>query len=174
MKKLHARELSRNQAILRFDIIPQHNWPSEQCLLHIRVFFGMKTKSPCFDLFIRWLIKQITNTYQNHFSRSYENRSNNNCTECVSFLTFKKLYDLLIIIIVPLGDVKRKVNHNISSGFLQECLKFFCFLPYICFKLIIIKGKGYYLNPRIKWNHNRYIVQFVSTPWLISWNSLGN
>ena len=29
-----------------------------------------KTKSPCSDLFIHWLIKQITNTYQNHFSRS--------------------------------------------------------------------------------------------------------
>ena len=26
----------------------------------------------------------------------------------------------------------------------------------------------YYLNPRIKLNHNKYIVQFVSTPWLIS------
>ena len=35
-----------------------------------------KAKSPCFDLFIHWLIKQITNTYRNHFSRSYENRSN--------------------------------------------------------------------------------------------------
>ena len=38
-------------------------------------FSGGKTKRPCFDLFIHWLIKQITNTYQNHFSRSYENRS---------------------------------------------------------------------------------------------------
>ena len=40
------------------------------------VFFGGKTKSPCFDLFIHWLIKQITNIYRIHFSRSYENRSN--------------------------------------------------------------------------------------------------
>ena len=38
-------------------------------------FFGGKTKSPCFVLSIHWLIKQITNTYGNHFSRSYENRS---------------------------------------------------------------------------------------------------
>ena len=68
-------ELSRNQSILRFDVILQHDWPIEQCLLHIRVFFGGKTKSPCFDLFIHWLIKQITNNYRNHFSRSYENRS---------------------------------------------------------------------------------------------------
>ena len=40
------------------------------------VSFGGKTKSPRFDLFIPWLIKQITNTYRNHFSRSYENHSN--------------------------------------------------------------------------------------------------
>ena len=56
-------ELSRNQPILRFDVILQHDWPIEQCLLHIRVFFGGKMKSPCFDLFIHWLIKQTTNTY---------------------------------------------------------------------------------------------------------------
>ena len=66
-KKLHARELSRNQPILRFDVVLEHDWPIEQCLLHIRVFFGGKTKRPCFDLFIHWLIKQITNTYRNHF-----------------------------------------------------------------------------------------------------------
>ena len=29
-----------------------------------------------FDLFIHWLIKQITNAYWNYFSKSYENRSN--------------------------------------------------------------------------------------------------
>ena len=67
--------ISRNQLTLRFDVILQHDWPIEQCLLHIRVFFGGKTKSPCFDLFIHWLIKQIRNTYRNHFSRSYENCS---------------------------------------------------------------------------------------------------
>ena len=72
-------ELSRNC----FDVILQHDWPSEQCLLHIRVFFGGKTKSPCFVLFIHWLIKQITNTYWNHFSRSYENRSIS-CWRCGS------------------------------------------------------------------------------------------
>ena len=75
VKKCHAWELSGNQPILRFDVMLQHEWSIEQYLLHIRVFFGGKTKSPCFDLFIHWLIKQITNTYWNHFSRSYENRS---------------------------------------------------------------------------------------------------
>ena len=74
-KKFQARELSRNQWILRFDVILQHDWPIKQCLLHIRVFFGGKKKSPCFDLFIHWLMKQMTNTYRNHFSRSYGNRS---------------------------------------------------------------------------------------------------
>ena len=65
-------ELSRNC----FDVILQHDWSIEQCLLHIRVFFGGRTKSPCFVLSIHWLIKQTTNTYGNDFSRSYENRSN--------------------------------------------------------------------------------------------------
>ena len=36
---------------------------------------GKRRVHACFDLFIHWLIKQITNTYRNHFSRSYENRS---------------------------------------------------------------------------------------------------
>ena len=75
-KSFMPEELSRNQSILRFDVILQHDWPIEQCILHIRIFFGGKTKSPCFDLFIHWLMKQITNTYRNHFLRSYENRSN--------------------------------------------------------------------------------------------------
>ena len=30
-------------------------------------FFWRKTKRPCFDLFIQWLIKQIANTYQTIF-----------------------------------------------------------------------------------------------------------
>ena len=60
-------QLSRNQSMPRFDVILRDDWPIEQCLLHMRVFFGGKTKSPCFDLFIHGLIKQITNTYRNHF-----------------------------------------------------------------------------------------------------------
>ena len=40
-----------------------------------RVFFCRKMKSPHFDLFIHWLIKQMTNTYRNYFSRSYKNLS---------------------------------------------------------------------------------------------------
>ena len=31
------------QSILRFDVILLHDWPIEQCLLYIRVFFGGKT-----------------------------------------------------------------------------------------------------------------------------------
>ena len=33
----------------------------------LEFFFGGKTKRLCFDLFIHWLIKQITNTYRNIF-----------------------------------------------------------------------------------------------------------
>ena len=59
------------------NVMLQHHWPIEQCLPHTRVFFGGKTKSPRFDLFIHWLIKQIMDIYRNQFSRSYENRSDN-------------------------------------------------------------------------------------------------
>ena len=92
LKKLHARELTGNQPILRFDVILQHDWPIKQCFLHIRVFFGGKMKRPCFDLFIHWLLKQITNTNRDHFSRSYENRSN-----CLKLPSFFSNPDLLII-----------------------------------------------------------------------------
>ena len=86
-KNFTPEELSRNQSILRFDVILQHDWPIEQCLPHIRVFFGEKTKRPCFDLFIHWLIKQITNNYRNHLARSYENRSIKNWTISVPLFT---------------------------------------------------------------------------------------
>ena len=66
-KNFMPAELSRNQLIVHFDVMPQHDWPIEQCLLHIRVFFGGKRKSPCFNLFIHWLIKQVTNTYTETF-----------------------------------------------------------------------------------------------------------
>ena len=82
-KKLHVRELSRNPLLLRSDVMLQHHWPIEQCLLHIKVFFGGKTKRPCFDVFVHWLIKQITKTYRNHGSRSYENRSRNTLLQSV-------------------------------------------------------------------------------------------
>ena len=39
-KNFMPQELSRNQRILRYDIILRHDWPMEQCLFHIRVFFG--------------------------------------------------------------------------------------------------------------------------------------
>ena len=76
LKNRHARELSRNQSILRFDATLQHDWPIEQCLLHIRVF-SRENEEAMFCLFIHWQIKQrkLTKTYQSHFSRSNENRS---------------------------------------------------------------------------------------------------
>ena len=36
-EKTSCPRTSRNQPILGFDVILQHDWPIEQCLLHIRV-----------------------------------------------------------------------------------------------------------------------------------------
>ena len=77
-------ELSRNP----LDVILQHGWSIDQSLLHIRVFFGGKKKNPCSILFIHWLIKQITTTYRNNFSRTYENRSISSHQEPI-MLTFQ-------------------------------------------------------------------------------------
>ena len=59
VKKRHARELSRNQPILRLDVILQHDWPIEQCLFDS----GGKTKRPCFDLLIHWLMYKRSNEH---------------------------------------------------------------------------------------------------------------
>ena len=86
------KKLSRNQPIPCFNVILQLDWPVEKCRLHIRIFFGGKTQRPCFDLSIHWLIKQITNTYRNHFSRSYENRCMLKKYQCSKILvTCRKL-----------------------------------------------------------------------------------
>ena len=60
-KKLHTRELSGNQSILRFDVILKYDWPIEQCRPHMH---EGKQRVHVF------LIKQITNTYRKRFSRS--------------------------------------------------------------------------------------------------------
>ena len=101
-------ELSRNC----FDVILQHDWSVEQCLLHIRVFFGGKTKSPCFVLSIHWLIKQITNTYRNHFSRSYENRSILKiCMNTAPLCTGLGIYCLYkILLIASMTSLVRQIN----------------------------------------------------------------
>ena len=81
MKKRNAWGLSRNHPLIEFDVMLEYDWPVEQCFLHIRVFFGGKTKRPCVDLFIHWLIKQIKKTCRNHFPRSYKNCSiKNDCS----------------------------------------------------------------------------------------------
>ena len=43
-KTVHAQELSRNQPILRFDVILEHDWLIEQYLLYIRIFFCGKRR----------------------------------------------------------------------------------------------------------------------------------
>ena len=66
---MKTRQQNRNNKRTKIEgfVILQHDWVIKQCLLHIRVFFGGKTDSLCSDLFIHWLIKQITNTYRNQF-----------------------------------------------------------------------------------------------------------
>ena len=55
-KKTSCPRTSRNQQILRFNVILQPDWLIYQRLLHVRIFFGGKTKKPYFDFFIHWLI----------------------------------------------------------------------------------------------------------------------
>ena len=66
---MKTREQNRNKKRMEIErfVTLQHDWLIEQCLLHIRLLFGGKTNSLCSDLFIHWLINQITNTYRNHF-----------------------------------------------------------------------------------------------------------
>ena len=75
-KKRYAWQLSRNQPIVCFDVILQHDWPIEQHLLYTKVFFDRITQRRCFDLFIHWLIKQQTRTettFQGHMKISLIN-----------------------------------------------------------------------------------------------------
>ena len=69
--------------------------------------FSLAAKSPCFDLFIHWLIKEITNTYRNHFSRSYENRF---IDFFLLFCYFLLFYSYLIFFILSLRRRKRNKN----------------------------------------------------------------
>ena len=59
-----------DEIMLCFDVILQHDWPIEQSLLRsVNGFLWWKNEESLFWTFI----KQITNIYRNHFSRSYEN-----------------------------------------------------------------------------------------------------
>ena len=58
LKKRHARELSRNQTILRFDVILQRDWPIEQYLLILGFSLAGKRRVHLLILiFIHCLIK---------------------------------------------------------------------------------------------------------------------
>ena len=70
-KNFMPKELFTNQSILHFDVMLQNQSNNSFSILGFSL-----AGSSCFDLFIHWLIKQIMNIYQNHFSRSYENCSN--------------------------------------------------------------------------------------------------
>ena len=212
LKKLHARELSRNQSILRFDVILQHDWPIEQCLLHIGVFFGGKTKKPCLHLFIHWLIecfhmtsrrpywcpktmkrrpcwcpkrvlwelnsflmqtlsvipinlhrfwprewkhsiKQITNTYRNHFSRSYANRSKfrvNRAKITNGFVwTRQPVKFFRLSKIRPVMPCEGNLSHLTSR--MTSAKKASAFFSLITFYWGNLLSDLYFLSSRLKW-----------------------
>ena len=62
LKNLHARELSGNQSILRFDAILQHGWPIEQRLPYIRVFWREKEEA------MFWSFHPLTDKTNNEHS----------------------------------------------------------------------------------------------------------
>ena len=89
-KNFMPQELSRNQPILCYDIILQQDWPMEQCLLHIRVFFGTKLKRPCFDLFIHSPIKQTNKKKQTLTKTVFEGHSKIALFHCLQFVKQKQ------------------------------------------------------------------------------------
>ena len=66
-KNFMPKELLTNQSILHFDVMLQHQSNNSFSISGFSL-----AGSSFFDLFIHWLIKQIMNIYQNHFSRSYK------------------------------------------------------------------------------------------------------
>ena len=72
MEKLHDLEdleLSRIQLILRFDVILQHDLPLNNAFSILGFPLVGKRRGHVL------IFSEITNTYRNHYSRSYENRS---------------------------------------------------------------------------------------------------
>ena len=68
----------------------------------LRVFFGGKTRSPmCFDVFIHWLIKQVTNTYRNHRFQGHTNFALRTC----NWHYKKNKQTMQHLITAPLGSV---------------------------------------------------------------------
>ena len=58
-KVIHAEEGCWKVIFQNFG---QQNSTIKQRFFHCRIFFHGRTRSPCFDLFICWVIKQITQT----------------------------------------------------------------------------------------------------------------
>ena len=78
----------------------------EQCLLHIRAFFGGKTKRPFFLSFHPLAHETNNELLPNHFSRSHENRS----ILCSS--VFSELHHCQTSLsFVPLPSFVRILNH---------------------------------------------------------------
>ena len=97
------------------DVILLHGWPIKQFLLHIRVFFGGKTSSPCFDLSLHPLADKANNEHlRNYYSRSYENCSNSSTSRGDQSLTSPCSDTAQTIIKVE--RIKEMINKCKSSG----------------------------------------------------------
>ena len=79
-----------------------------------------KRKRQCFDLFIHWLIKQISNTYRNHFSKSYENLCNTaNTTDGTDgqWTNLKKFKGIAIVGFCKLFNIAVKPLYTSANKF---------------------------------------------------------
>ena len=72
-----TQELSRNQSNFALTSYCKKIGQSNNACSILGFSLAGKRRGHGLTFFVNWLIKKITNTYQNHFSRSYENRSDN-------------------------------------------------------------------------------------------------
>ena len=75
-KNVMPEDLSRNQSIFALTSYCNTIGQSNNGFSILGISLAGKQRVHVLILFIHWLIKEITITYRNHFSWSYENRSN--------------------------------------------------------------------------------------------------
>ena len=83
-----------------------------------------KQRGHVLKTFIHWVMKQITNTYRNHFSRSYENRSKDSFHVCNLAAKLALKISALSCTKFPLADFasKRLVDY-VSFTLLEICYR---------------------------------------------------
>ena len=111
-KNVMPEDLSRNQSIFALTSYCNTICQSNNGFSILGISLAWKQRVHVLIIFIHWLIKEITITYRNHFSWSYENRSNK---------SYYRKY------IVPFsGDFQRKtitspLCHNYRHAWKTQC-----------------------------------------------------